>query len=310
MSLRVRAAEQEDLDAIEALIFQVEEADVVDADSDLDATVVAELDGAIVGLAVARRSRRSWQIVDVLVAPLHRRKGVGRALVDSLASYEHAPLGCLDARAELPDPEPQGARRLLCAAGFQPADGTPKRFREIRNGVAADTLPAADIPDRRHALMRALREMVEDGAVVSEPEGWARRTSKPWTSAHEREAAVWWLEMAARDVRANGVDPSVRHRLDRFASEPEFAQAVEDAWEVDPEPVIRRVRDFAEGRLVRIERVLYRWLREDGTVAARWRGTASESERLRGFALSNAASWRRAGCRLVRRTRTIVRRAK
>jgi ribosomal protein S18 acetylase RimI-like enzyme len=76
------------------------------------------LDGAcIVGLALARRDAGTGALVvaDVAVAPSHRRRGVGRRLLQTLLDHGRA-LGYGAATVEA-DRDDVAARRLCAAAG-------------------------------------------------------------------------------------------------------------------------------------------------------------------------------------------------
>lgn len=125
-----------------------------------------------------------------------------------------------------------------------------------------------------------------------------------WGDAHKREAKAFALERLSVLVREYGGEA-----LDKLDEEIENA-GFEDQWRPGSilshalglkakgmRRALRRVRALAEGRLVR--ETEWRWLRVDGSIAASWEGS------LRALAVSCAATWRAAGCRLVRVTRII-----
>lgn len=69
-------------------------------------------------------------------------------------------------------PAPDAIREAVYA--YLPTDGSAVRWASIRAGVACEALVQLDQLDREKALLKALREMRDDGAVVCTDAGWAR----------------------------------------------------------------------------------------------------------------------------------------
>jgi GNAT superfamily N-acetyltransferase len=142
MSFQVRLATRNDTLALTAFVLSANTGlDRYATDLDIgcgnlfyNSAVVAviglEIVGAAVDLPCARD--RAWRIARVLVAPEHRRRGIGKALVEWLVAGARSET----VTAELPMFEPEGAREFLRAAGFLPASADPRERRFYRQVVS------------------------------------------------------------------------------------------------------------------------------------------------------------------------------
>lgn len=137
-----------------------------------------------------------------------------------------------------------------------PEDGQPIAWPVLRDKAVDIALPAYTRHARASAVLRALRQMRDDGAARSSSAGWSRtvRCPAPWTADHVREAIIVTLSTAARRIGTGaGIRDamSVAHEaLSSAASEASFRANLSyiDVTGGAADAAVAQVRDVAEGR--------------------------------------------------------------
>jgi GNAT superfamily N-acetyltransferase len=139
--------------------------------TDPEGAVVAEVDGVVVGAALAMRRDRLWGLSLLVVDPSAQGRGVGRALLDATLAYAD---GC-DRAIILSSLDPRAMRRYF-RAGFalHPQvllKGTVDRagldaVRNVRAGGAADL----DLADAVDAQLRGASHRVDFEGLLARPD--------------------------------------------------------------------------------------------------------------------------------------------
>ncbi|MGH7559909.1 MAG: ribosomal protein S18-alanine N-acetyltransferase [Gemmatimonadales bacterium] len=96
-------------------------------------TFVASSEGAIVGYVMARVSRPEGEILNLAVLPAHRRRGLGRTLLDTGLGWleEH---GAREVYLEVRESN-AAALALYRARGFRPVGMRPDYYRNPREAA-------------------------------------------------------------------------------------------------------------------------------------------------------------------------------
>jgi len=157
---------------------------------------VGEVGGEIVGTVSLNRERGSWYIGTVMVAPEHRRKGYGRAILEHALEVARTFGGKRAILHVLEDNLP--ARGLYESAGFRIFERVVHFVREPPEGEevlfpAGYTLSKIDLFDRQALrLVHAAREP-ESAEVYGEPEPtpwYIRPLARMQPGIRERYAVV------------------------------------------------------------------------------------------------------------------------
>lgn len=113
-----------------------------EADPDVaGAVLVAREDGAVVGMASARRLGDEAHVIRLAVDPAHRRRGVGRALLDGLVAWAAdvgAPTLLLEVRAGN-----TAALALYAGAGFVVDGRRPHYYPDGEDALLLRRVPVA-----------------------------------------------------------------------------------------------------------------------------------------------------------------------